>query len=73
MPAIDAAGVGALVHVYNVATGADAVLRITNASGGVRDFLTRVGVFGLLNAEADRRWERQASGDQEDVEAKSGA
>jgi anti-anti-sigma factor len=73
VPAIDAAGVGALVHVYNAATGAGAVLRITNASGGVRDLLTRVGLVDLLNAEPDRRGERQASGDQEAVEAKSGA
>ena len=32
-----------------------------------------LGSSDLLNAEADRRWERQASGDQEAVEAKSGA
>lgn len=51
--AIDAAGVGALVNVYNMAAAADAVLRIANTSEDVRDLLTRVGLFDLFNAEPD--------------------
>ena len=68
--AIDAAGVGALVHIYNMATAADAVLRVANASGDVRDLLTHVGLLDLLHAEPGelRRW--HASG-RRNGEAKS--
>jgi anti-anti-sigma factor len=69
--AIDAGGVGALVHVYNMATAADAVLRITNASGDVRDLLTRVGILDLLNADPGGRPEWEASGKRQATEAKS--
>jgi anti-anti-sigma factor len=68
--AIDAAGVGALVHVYNMATAADAVLRVANTSEDVRDLLTRVGLQDLLNAEAGRP-QLHVSGERQAVEAKS--
>jgi anti-sigma B factor antagonist len=70
LTAIDAAGVGALVHVYNMATAADAVLRIANTSGDVRVLLTRVELLDLLDAE-DGRLEWHASGERQTVEAKS--
>jgi anti-anti-sigma factor len=69
--AIDAGGVGVLVHVYSMATAADAVLRITNASGDVRDLLTRVGILDLLNADPGGRPEWDASGERQPTEAKS--
>ena len=59
---IDAGGVGALVHAYNLASAADVILRIANAAAYVRDLLARVGLFELLVAEPGR-WEDPALDD----------
>jgi anti-anti-sigma factor len=50
---LDAAGVGELVHAYNMTTGASGVLRIANSAGSVRDLLVRVGLFDLLNEHSE--------------------
>jgi anti-anti-sigma factor len=68
--AIDAAGVGALVHIYNMATAANAVLRIASTSRDVRDLLTRVGLLDLLKSDPGRQPEWHASGERDAVEAK---
>lgn len=49
---LGAAGVGELVRAYNMATAANAMLRIANTFGRVREVLVRVGLFDLLSASA---------------------
>jgi anti-anti-sigma factor len=46
---IDAAGVGELVHAYNMATMAQSVLQIVHAPHWVRQILERVGLFQILS------------------------
>lgn len=46
---IDAAGVGELVRVYNMAAAAHGTLRIVHATPWVRSILERTGVFDLLS------------------------
>jgi anti-sigma B factor antagonist len=48
---VDAAGVGELVHLYNLAAGANSSLRIANPIEKVRHLLTRVGLLDLLIEE----------------------
>jgi anti-anti-sigma factor len=50
---IDAAGVGELVRAYNMTHAADGSLRIAHATAWVREVLTRVGLFDLLNLGGD--------------------
>ena len=52
---IDAAGVGDLVRAYNMASAVDGSLRITGATGPVREVLERAGLFGLLSAAWEGR------------------
>jgi anti-anti-sigma factor len=47
---IDAAGIGELVRAYNIATAANAALRIANTNPRVREMLERAGLFDCLNA-----------------------
>jgi anti-anti-sigma factor len=46
---LDAAGIGELVHVYNMAIAANGSLRIAHAAGKVQRILDRVGLFDLLS------------------------
>lgn len=55
VPALDAAGVGELIRIYNMTIAANGVLRIAHANEKVEQILDRVGVFGLLS-EARERW-----------------
>ena len=48
LSAIDAAGVGALVDAYVIASQAGGVLRVTEASTRVRQLLEVAGVLNLL-------------------------
>ncbi|HEY6362082.1 MAG TPA: STAS domain-containing protein [Vicinamibacterales bacterium] len=50
---LDAAGVGELVHAYNVTVAANGILRITQAFGRVRELLARVGLLDLLHVERE--------------------
>jgi anti-anti-sigma factor len=52
---LDAAGVGELVRAYNMTSAANGVLRVAHAFGRVRELLTRVGLFDLLNVDSDLR------------------
>jgi anti-sigma B factor antagonist len=54
VPAIDAAGIGELIHVYNATTATGGVLRIIRVPARVRRVLEIVGVFGLLTASPAR-------------------
>jgi anti-anti-sigma factor len=45
---VDAAGIGELVRAYHISVGAAAVLRVTEATGRVREVLARVGLLDLL-------------------------
>jgi anti-anti-sigma factor len=51
--AIDAAGMGELVSVYNAARAAGAVLHIRHATANVRALLQYVGLFDLLAEPSD--------------------
>jgi anti-sigma B factor antagonist len=46
---IDAAGVGELVHAYNVASAAQTTLQIVHAPPWVRKILERAGLFQILS------------------------
>jgi anti-anti-sigma factor len=48
---IDAAGVGELVRAYNMTSAAAGFLRIVHATTWVRETLSRVGLFELLDAD----------------------
>jgi anti-anti-sigma factor len=50
---VDAAGVGELVHAYNMTVAAHGMLRITHAFGRVRELLARVGLLELLYTERE--------------------
>lgn len=52
---IDAAGVGELVRAYNMTTAVNGSLRITGATGAVREVLERVGLLGLLSTDRESR------------------
>jgi len=51
---VDAAGLGELVQAYNMTAAANGVLRIVHPRRTIRDLLTRVGLFDLLNADLQR-------------------
>jgi anti-anti-sigma factor len=55
LSAIDAAGVGELMHVYETATEAGAVLRIAGANSRVRRLLEVAGVFNFLCGIVEHR------------------
>jgi anti-anti-sigma factor len=46
---VDAAGIGELVRAYQMSVGVAAVLRVTEATGRVREVLARVGLLDLLS------------------------
>jgi anti-anti-sigma factor len=48
VPKIDAAGIGELVRVYNMARAVDATVQVANADAWVRGVIERVGLGGLL-------------------------
>lgn len=50
LSSIDAAGIGQLVRVYNVARAVKAELRLSNATARVREVLERVGLSDVMNA-----------------------
>ena len=50
---IDAAGVGELVRVFNMAAAVNGRLRISSASPWVRTLLERAGVFDLLTGRVE--------------------
>jgi anti-anti-sigma factor len=54
VPALDAHGLGELVHVYNLATAAHAVLRVVEATARVSKLLDRAGLGDLLIGDARR-------------------
>jgi anti-anti-sigma factor len=49
---IDAAGVGELVRVFNMAIGEGAVLRLTHVAPRIREVLQRLGLSLLLHEDA---------------------
>jgi anti-anti-sigma factor len=49
--AVDAGGVGEVVHVYNMTIAAQSALRIVAASARVRELLRRAGLFDLLSRD----------------------
>lgn len=51
---LDAAGIGELVSVYNMASAAGSSFRITRARPRVRRTLDAVGLLGVLEDTADR-------------------
>lgn len=53
--ALDAGGVGELVHVYNMTNAAGGVLRIEEASARASELLGRAGLFDLLSGDMKRR------------------
>ena len=54
---IDAAGIGELVHAYNMTIAAHGVFRIVNTTGQVRELLERARLFDLLSVGWDSRGE----------------
>ena len=56
---LDAAGVGELVQVYNLAAGARSVLRIVSTPARVQELLCKAGLLDLLTKDA-RWWWPQA-------------
>jgi anti-anti-sigma factor len=48
---IDAAGLGELVRVYNIARVAKGTFQIANPRAWVREVIARVGLLDLLNAD----------------------
>ena len=56
---LDAGGVGQLVHVYNLAAAAHAVLRIVSAPARIQELLSKAGLLDLLTSDA-RWWWQQA-------------
>jgi len=46
---IDAAGVGELVRVFNMAAAANGALRVVHANGRVREVLDRTGLLEMLS------------------------
>jgi anti-anti-sigma regulatory factor len=56
VPALDAGGVGELVHLYNMAAAAHSMLRIANPRPRVRELLDRSRLFDLLSEESRRWW-----------------
>jgi anti-anti-sigma factor len=55
VPAMDASGLGELVHLYNMATAGRGVLRVVEATARVRQLLDRAGLVDLLTGDA-RQW-----------------
>jgi anti-anti-sigma factor len=53
LSSLDAAGVGELVCVYNMAAAESGALRISHAAAGIRDLLARVGLLGVLALDED--------------------
>lgn len=53
---LDAAGIGELVHMYNMTTAACGVLRITEATPRVHELLGHAGLFDLLSASSEQSW-----------------
>src|SRR5262245_15702356 len=51
---LDAAGLGELVCVYNMASAVDAVVRITHPSERAREFLQRAGLLEVLSYDSPR-------------------
>jgi anti-anti-sigma factor len=51
---IDAAGLGELVRVYNIAAAANARLRVVNVTPWVRKLLNLVGLYELLSGDRPR-------------------
>ena len=49
---IDAAGVGELVRIFNMAIAEGAVLRLTHVAPRIREMLRRLGLSLLLDEEA---------------------
>jgi anti-anti-sigma factor len=49
VPSIDAAGVGELVHAYNVASMAQSVVQIVHATPRVQQILEHAGLFQILS------------------------
>jgi anti-anti-sigma factor len=45
---VDAAGIGELVRAYHMTAASAAILRVTEATGRVREVLARVGLFDIL-------------------------
>jgi anti-anti-sigma factor len=56
VPAIDAGGVGELVHVYNMTSAAQGALRIAEAGVRVAELIDRAGLIGILTADSERWW-----------------
>ena len=55
VPALDAGGLGELVHLYNMASAAHGVLRVVEVTARVRQLFDRAGLVDLLTGDA-RRW-----------------
>jgi anti-anti-sigma factor len=51
--ALDAGGLGELIHVHNMTAAAHGVLQIVNATARVRELLDRAGVVRLLGGDAE--------------------
>ena len=51
---LDAAGLGELVRMYNMASASDAVVRVTHPSEHAREFLQRVGLLEVLSYGSPR-------------------
>jgi anti-anti-sigma factor len=54
---VDAAGVGELVRVHNMAVAANACLRIKNTTANVTTLLDRLGLLDLLGVDVDANGE----------------
>jgi anti-anti-sigma factor len=50
---LDAAGVGELVHAYNMTSAMNGVLQIAHTRGRIRELLDRVGLLALLSADSE--------------------
>jgi anti-anti-sigma factor len=59
---IDAAGVGELVHAYNMTIAVNGVLRIAYPTAWVREILDRAGLFDLLSADPESDLKDRPSG-----------
>jgi anti-anti-sigma factor len=59
---LDAAGVGALVHVYTLAAAGNAELWIENANGRVRTLLDRAGLLEVLTGDSAVTYEKCSGG-----------
>ena len=50
---LDAAGVGELVCVHNMAAAANGALRISHALDNIRNLIARVGLLGVLGVDEE--------------------